>query len=124
MSLLSITIGDYVQLSHTFEKDGLPVNLGGVEQIAYTLLYPSGAPFVQWLMTAGQIAVDSPPTSGLATTTVTPEMLPASLWPLGIPAETTLIGVASLIDAFGNPTLRSGVDSVQLKLPPTPPVVV
>jgi hypothetical protein len=124
MSALSMTIGDYKQFSLTFTKGGLPVDLTSAEQIAYTILYPSGAPFAQWLLTGGQIVVDSPATAGIATLTVTPAMLPSSLWPLSIPADTTLVGVASLIDALGNPTLHAGTDNFQLLLSPVPPVVV
>jgi hypothetical protein len=120
---LSMVVGDYKQFSLTFTKGGLPVDLTSVEQIAYTLLYPSGSPFAQWSLTGGQIVVDSPPVAGIATLTVTPAMLAAALFPNGIPQELTLLGIASLIDAVGNPTLRSGSSSFQLLLPPTPPVI-
>ena len=116
-SSLSMVIGDFKQFSLTFTKGGLPVDLTGAGQIAYTLLYPWGAPAAQWTLTGGQIVVDSPPTAGIATLTVTPAML------AGFAQEATLVGVASLIDSFGNPTLRAGNDGFQLLLSPVPPVV-
>jgi hypothetical protein len=121
---LTITIGDFKEFTITVTKGGIPVDLTGAEQIAFTLMYPGGSAFAQWTLTGGQIAINSPSTAGVATLTVTPAMLPATLWPLSIPTDLTLTGVSSLIDAFGNPTLNASEHNVQLLLPPVPPVIV
>ena len=109
MANLSMTIGDYRQFQLAVTKNGAPVDLTGIQTLAFQLQRGNGAVLATWGL-GGGVAVSSPASAGIAILSVTPAMLAGF-----VPVNAAYIW--SLVDAVGNPTLVLDTGSMSLTLP-------
>ena len=112
MASLNLTIGDFRQYQVAITKNGVPVDLTGIQELNFTLQQSGGGIFAQWGLGTG-VTVVNPPSAGLGLLTVTPAMQAA--W---VVQNYSLLYTWSLIDEFGNPT--QSVDSGPMTLTPPP----
>ena len=91
MAALAMTLGDFSQFQAAFTKGGVAVDLAGAQEVTFTLQLYGGVVLAQWGLTNG-VTVNSPPTLGLVTLSVTPAMQAATnsptLWPIIIRGST------------------------------------
>jgi hypothetical protein len=100
MASLNMTWGDFRQWQLAVTKNGAPVDLTAIEELAFTLQSAGGAVFASFGIGTG-VVVQAPASNGLATLTITPAAF-ASI----TNGNYSLLYTWSLIDAVGNPTLR------------------
>jgi hypothetical protein len=89
------------------------VDLTGAQEVTFTLQLYGGVVLAQWGLTNG-VTVNSPPTLGLVTLSVTPAMQAA----LSTTAFESCLYRWSIVDALGNPTRQTEQGSWTFVPPP------